>query len=131
MLQESHKLTVLSNVDAQSFAASSARLGIQFDAVITAQDVGSYKPSMNNFEALRSKVLELGVVPGKLLHVAQSLFHDHAPAKAAGLSTVWIDRRHDRSGWGATPAPQEPVRPDFMFTSMKEFAQAMTATNRS
>jgi 2-haloacid dehalogenase len=131
MLQKSHKLIVLSNVDTQSFAASSAKLEIQFDAVITAQDVGSYKPSMNNFEALRSKALELEVAPGKLLHVAQSLFHDHVPAKAAGLSTVWINRRHNRPGWGATPAPQEPVRPDFMFTSMKEFAQAITATNRS
>jgi 2-haloacid dehalogenase len=131
MLQKSHKLIVLSNVDTQSFAASSARLGIPFDAVITAQDVGSYKPSMNNFEALKSKSLELGVAPGKLLHVAQSLFHDHVPAKAAGLSTVWINRRHNRPGWGATPEPQEPVQPDFMFSSMKEFAQAITATNRS
>jgi 2-haloacid dehalogenase len=131
MLQKSRKLIVLSNVDRQSFAASSARLGIQFDAVITAQDVGCYKPNKNNFEALRSRTLELGVASGKLLHVAQSLFHDHVPAKAAGFSTVWINRRHNRPGWGATLEPEGPVRPDFVFTSVKEFAQVITATNHS
>lgn len=127
-LQKSRRLLILSNVDRQSFAASGAKLGIQFDAVVTAQDVGSYKPSPNSFEALRVKAQELGVTPGKILHVAQSLFHDHVPAKAAGFSTVWINRRHNLPGWGATPEPQESVRPDFVFNSMKDFAEAMAPT---
>ena len=62
---------------------------------------------------------------GKLLHVAQSLFHDHAPAKAAGLPTVWINRRHDRPGWGATPAPATPVNPEWEFETMAAFAAAV------
>ena len=73
--------------------------------MITAQDVGSYKPSPRNFEALTARAGELGIGEGKLLHVAQSLFHDHVPAQRAGLPTAWINRRHDRPGWGATPPP--------------------------
>ena len=62
-----------------------------------------------NFEALEEERRRLGVSPGKLVHVAQSLFHDHIPAQQAGLPTVWINRRHDRPGWGATPAPSGAV----------------------
>jgi putative hydrolase of the HAD superfamily len=119
------KLIVLSNVDRASFAGSNARLGVEFTSVITAQDVGSYKPSPRNFDALASEAARLGIRPGGLLHVAQSLFHDHAPAKRAGLSTVWIHRRHDRGGWGATPQPPAPVRPDWEFLSMAAFAAAV------
>ena len=64
---------------------------------------------------------------GKLLHVAQSRFHDHLPAKAAGLPTVWINRRHDRPGRGATPAPPADVTPDRTFASMGAFADAVDA----
>ena len=119
------KLIILSNVDRASFAASNARLGVEFTSVITAQDVGSYKPSPRNFEALASEAARLGIRPGGLLHVAQSLFHDHVPAKRAGLPTVWIHRRHDRGGWGATPQPPAPVTPDWEFPSMAAFAAAV------
>ena len=121
------KLIILSNVDRASFAGSNARLGVEFTGVITAQDVGSYKPSQRNFDALLSEAARLGVGPGKLLHVAQSLFHDHVPAKRAGLPTVWINRRHARPGWGATPAPPAPVTPDWEFPSMAAFAAAVAA----
>jgi 2-haloacid dehalogenase len=117
-------LIILSNVDRASFAASGTRLGVTFASVITAQDVGSYKPSPRNFDALAAEAARLGIGPGRLLHVAQSLFHDHLPAKRAGLPTVWINRRHDRPGWGATPAPPAPVRPDWEFPSMAAFAAA-------
>ena len=118
------KLIILSNVDRASFAGSNARLGTEFTSVITAQDVGSYKPSQRNFDALLSEAARLGVGPGKLLHLAQSLFHDHVPAKRAGLPTVWINRRHARPGWGATPEPPAPVTPDWEFPSMAAFAAA-------
>jgi putative hydrolase of the HAD superfamily len=118
------KLIILSNVDRASFAGSNARLGVEFTGVITAQDVGSYKPSRRNFDALLSEAARLGVGPGKLLHVAQSLFHDHVPAKRAGLPTVWINRRHARPGWGATPEPPALVTPDWEFPSMAAFAAA-------
>ncbi|HET7245240.1 MAG TPA: haloacid dehalogenase type II [Streptosporangiaceae bacterium] len=120
------KLIILSNVDRASFAGSNARLGVEFTSIITAQDVGSYKPSPRNFEALASEAAQLGIGPGGLLHVAQSLYHDHVPAKQAGLPTVWIHRRHDRGGWGATPQPLAPVTPDWEFPSMAAFAAAVT-----
>ena len=121
------KLIILSNVDRASFAGSNKRLDVAFTSIITAQDVGSYKPSMRNFEALAEEAARLGVAPGRLLHVAQSLFHDHVPAKQAGLPTVWINRRHARSGWGATPEPPAPVTPDWEFPSMAAFAAAVDA----
>jgi len=127
-LSRRFKLIILSNVDRASFAGSNQRLDVTFTSIITAQDVGSYKPSMRNFEALAEEAARLGVPPGRLLHVAQSLFHDHVPAKQAGLPTVWINRRHARSGWGATPEPPAPVTPDWEFPSMAAFAAAVDAS---
>ena len=121
------KLIILSNVDRASFAGSNQRLGVTFDSVLTAQDIGSYKPSPRNFDALLAEARRLGAGEGKLLHVAQSLFHDHVPAKRAGLPTVWINRRHDRPGWGATPAPPGGITPDWEFPSMATFAAAAAA----
>jgi 2-haloacid dehalogenase len=119
------RLIILSNVDRSSFAASNARLGVTFSSILTAEDIGSYKPSPRNFEALTKEARRLGVGRGKLVHVAQSLFHDHLPAKQAGLPTVWINRRHGRPGWGATPAPPGAVTPDWEFPSMEAFAAAV------
>ncbi|MGD0984397.1 MAG: HAD family hydrolase [Acidimicrobiales bacterium] len=124
-LSEHFKLIILSNVDRQSFAASNRLLDVVFDLILTAEDIGSYKPAARNFEVLVKEVGGLGVAQGKLLHVAQSLFHDHVPAKSAGLSTVWINRRDGRPGWGATPAPPASVRPDWEFPSMAAFAAAV------
>jgi 2-haloacid dehalogenase len=119
------KLIILSNVDRASFAGSNARLGVEFTSVLTAEDIGSYKPSRRNFDALMAEAGRLGVASSGLLHVAQSLYHDHVPAKAAGLPTVWINRRHGRLGWGATPQPAAPVTPDWEFPSMAAFAAAV------
>jgi 2-haloalkanoic acid dehalogenase type II len=127
VLGERYKLIILSNVDRESFAGSSRRLGVRFDSVLTAQDIGSYKPSPRNFDALQAEARRLGVADGKLLHAAQSLFHDHLPARQAGLPTVWINRRHDRPGWGATPVPPAGIMPDWEFPSMSAFAAAATA----
>jgi 2-haloacid dehalogenase len=125
-LARQYKLIILSNVDRSSFAGSAERLGVTFDSVLTAQDIGYYKPSPWNFAALQKEARRLGVGEGRLLHAAQSLFHDHVPAKAAGLRTVWINRRHGRPGWGATPAPPVDVTPDWEFPSMAAFAAAAT-----
>jgi 2-haloacid dehalogenase len=123
-LSASYKLIILSNVDRRSFAGSNARLGVRFDAIVTAEDVGSYKPSTRNFEVLIETARGLGVGEGGLLHVAQSLFHDHVPARSLGLPTVWIDRRGEVDGWGATPPPNASVTPDWTFPSMAAFAAA-------
>jgi len=124
-LSQRFKLIILSNVDRASFAASNRHLGVQFGAVITAQDVGSYKPSPRNFESLLAEAARLGIEDGALLHVAQSLFHDHVPAQQAGLRTAWINRRKGRPGWGATPAPDARVVPDWEFSSMAALADAV------
>jgi 2-haloacid dehalogenase len=129
-LARRYKLIILSNVDRESFAASNRRLGVTFTSILTAQDIGSYKPSPRNFEALLAEAASLGIREGGLLHVAQSLFHDHVPAKRAGLPTVWINRRHDRPGWGATPAPPADVTPDWEFPSMAAFAEAALSPRR-
>jgi 2-haloalkanoic acid dehalogenase type II len=119
-LKTRFRLGVLTNCDDDLFAGSNRRLGVEFDWIVTAQQVGSYKPDERNFAALFERLATDGVRKDRILHVAQSLFHDHVPAKRLGMTTVWIDRRHDRPGSGATP-PSE-ARPDAMFTSMADFA---------
>ncbi|AJW41753.1 2-haloalkanoic acid dehalogenase [Rhodococcus sp. B7740] len=123
-LGESYKLVILSNVHRDGFAGSNRRLGVQFDAIVTAEDVKAYKPADNHFDALDGVLEMLGVPRSRLLHVAQSLFHDHVPAKRHGIASVWIDRRHDRLGWGATPEPSEQYSVDMKFPSMAAFAAA-------
>jgi 2-haloalkanoic acid dehalogenase type II len=121
-----YRLVILSNVDRASFEASRRRLDVTFDLVITAQDVGSYKPDPRNVDALLAGAADLGVAPHELVHVAQSLYHDHEPARRAGLRTVWVDRRHDQPGWGATPPPTDPgVAPTWRVTSMHDLADAL------
>ena len=120
-LRERFKLGVITNCDDDLFAASLPRLGVAFDWVVTAQQVGAYKPNTRNFEVA---VERIGLPSDRILHVAQSLFHDHVPAKQLGLATVWIDRRSDRSGGGATPPAS--ASPDATFNDMASFADAAT-----
>ena len=121
-LKERFRLGVLTNCDDDLFAASNERLGVAFDWIVTAQQVGSYKPSDANFQALFAR---LALPRERILHVAQSLYHDHAPAKRLGLTTVWIDRRHDKAGRGATPATD--AAPDATSPDMASFAAAAAA----
>ena len=117
-LKERYKLAILSNVDRASFARSKALLEVEFDLVVTAEDIGSYKPDPRNFQALfeRLKVIDRS----RLLHVAQSLYHDHEPALALGLQTVWINRPTA----GATPPPTTAIKPTWTFSSLAAFAEA-------
>ncbi len=123
-LKRHFRLIILSNVDRASFAGSLPRLGVAFDAVYTAQDIGSYKPDPRNFRYLLDRLAEQAIPSSRVLHVAQSLFHDHAPANTVGLASAWIDRRHDQTGWGATAAPPDGVRWDLRFRSLEELAEA-------
>jgi 2-haloacid dehalogenase len=123
-LRQHYKLVILSNVDRASFAATLPRLGVTFDAVFTAEDIGSYKPDPRNFTYLVEHLAAMGLARGDILHTAQSLFHDHAPANAAGLASAWIDRRQDAQGWGATSAPPPDVRYDYRFGSLAEMVKA-------
>jgi 2-haloacid dehalogenase len=126
-LKAHYKLVILSNVDRESFAGSNRRLGVTFDAICTAEDIGSYKPDLRNFRYLLATLERLGIGSHEILHTAQSLHHDHVPAKALALATCWIDRRHDREGWGATVKPAQMPAYDFRFESLAALAEAHRA----
>ena len=129
-LKRHFKLVILSNVDRASFAWSNARLGVEFDHVFTAEEIGSYKPALRNFEYMLERLDGAGIAKGELLHTAQSLFHDHVPANALGIASAWIDRRHDKAGSGATVLPDPMPHFDFRFTSLGELAAAHQAEQR-
>ncbi len=122
-LKQHYKLVILSNVDRVSFRGSNDRLGVEFDAIFTAQDIGSYKPNPANFDYMIGKLAEMGYEKSAILHTAQSLFHDHVPAAKFGLATNWIDRRHTQTGWGATMPPPSEVTTNFRATSMADFVE--------
>jgi 2-haloacid dehalogenase len=126
-----YKLVILSNIDRESFAASNRKLGVTFDAIYTAEDIGSYKPDPANFAYLLSHLQgDLGLRPGDALHTAQSMFHDHVPATRAGLATAWIDRQQLSKGgsWGATAEVVQRPTTDFVFFTMAEMADAVEQT---
>jgi 2-haloacid dehalogenase len=123
-LKQHYKLIILSNVDRASFAESNKKLQVAFDKIVTAQDVGSYKPDLRNFRQLLTEVEKLGIRQPEILHTAQSLFHDVAPAKSVGLKTCWINRRKGRAGGGATVLPKGDATPDIEFPSMAALVEA-------
>ncbi len=134
-LKTFYKLVILSNVDNESFEGSRKRLQVEFDAVVTAEDTGSYKPDMRNFECMMERLSAGlgGVKFGKqdILHIAESLFHDHKPANEFGLASCWIHRRHQDQGFGATMDPGGMPRFDFKFTSVAGLAQAHQEQRRA
>ncbi len=119
-LKKKYKLAIISNIDDDLFALSAQRLQVQFDWIITAQQAKSYKPSLNNFHLAFERI---GLPKDKILHVAQSLFHDMVPAKTLGLSTVWINRRYNQGGFGATPPAQ--AQPDLEVPNLQTLAEKM------
>jgi len=99
ILRTRFKLAIVSNVDDDLFAGTAKLLEVPFDAIITAEQAGSYKPSHRNFELALQRIAR---PKDKVLHVAQSLFHDIAPARALGIKSVWVNRRASQPGPGAT-----------------------------
>jgi putative hydrolase of the HAD superfamily len=118
-------LVVVSNVDRRSFARTRRLLEVDFAAVVTAEDVGAYKPDPRMFVRALEVLRGLGVEARAVVHVAQSLYHDHVPAKALGLRTAWVDRRRGRSGSGATSAAATAVGPDCTVGSLEELARLL------
>lgn len=122
-LKQHHKLITLTNCDQTSYQGSSRRLGDPWDAIYTAEDVGSYKPDLANFRYLLRKVEEVFQgKPSDILHIAQSQFHDQVPAKEMGLTTVWVDRRQGKTG-GATAPVETLATPDLRVESMAELVE--------
>src|SRR5271170_8491346 len=126
-LKKRFKLVILSNVDNESFAHSNKRLAVEFDAVYTAEDIGAYKPSARNFEYMLEKLAQLGVARDKILHTAESVFHDHKPANDFKLKSCWIYRRHADEGFGATMRPGDTPKVDFKFNSLADMVEALRA----
>jgi 2-haloalkanoic acid dehalogenase type II len=108
-----HRLAILSNVDDALLAATRRQLAVDFDFVVTAQQVGSYKPAPAHFTTARGRI-----GTGRWLHVAQSYFHDVQPARALGIPTAWINRRGE--------APLDGGRPDHEFRTLAEAADFLT-----
>ena len=122
-LERRFRLGVITNCDDDLFADSNRRLGVEFDWIITAQQARSYKPGERGFELAFERI---DVPKERILHVAQSLFHDHVPAKGLGMTTVWIDRRQGREGSGATPPAR--AQPDLTSGDMRTFAELATGS---
>jgi len=119
-LQNRYKLVVISNIDDDLFAETRKHLDVEFEGVITAEQARSYKPSINSFQmALRT----LALSPDRLLHAAQSIYHDVVPARSLGISTVWVNRKSARPGIGAVRA--SAGRPDLEVPDLASFAAAL------
>jgi 2-haloacid dehalogenase len=122
-LQTHFQLIIVSNIDNASIAKSARNMGITFDHIFTAQDMGAYKPDLKVFHHFIDKLSHQGIEKSEILHVAQSLYHDHSPAQKIGLDSVWIDRRRGKVGSGATPLTSDVEIPVLSFGSLMEFAE--------
>lgn len=120
-LQTRFKLVIVSNTDHASFAGTQRVLGIRFDALVLAEDVGAYKPDRRMFDRALSTLAEMGIGRDSVIHVAQSLYHDHVPAQALGVATAWVDRYRGQSG-GAVRPPGIDTHPDYTVGSLRELA---------
>jgi 2-haloalkanoic acid dehalogenase type II len=122
-------LAILSNVDEVSISGTLAHLEVPFIGVYTAEAVGAYKPDLRNFAYLLDRMAARGIARNEIVHVAQSLYHDHVPAKQIGLQTVWVDRTSGRSG--AAPMPSQLPNVDYKVQSLKQLADHIDHALRS
>ena len=91
-----YRLGILSNVDDDLLSGTIRRLSVTFDLLVTARQVGSYKPAHNHFLTARTRI-----GPQRWLHAAQSYFHDVAPARALGIPVAWINRKSEVASDGS------------------------------
>lgn len=131
-LHKHFKLVILSNVDLVSFkrTLTDQMPGIDFDAIYTAQEIGTYKPDLNNFEYMVSHLeKDHGVKKEDIIHTAQSLFHDHVPAKQFGLVSAWIERgEKGESAIGGKPSDfGDKIDLQWRFKTMGEMADFVDA----
>ncbi|UCF19717.1 MAG: haloacid dehalogenase type II [Gemmatimonadota bacterium] len=99
-LGDRYRLAVLSNIDDDLLAATLREIGVSFDWTVTAQQLRSYKPAPAHF---REAIRRAGAGGARLIHTAQSWFHDIAPATQLGLAAVWVNRKGEPAGVGRRP----------------------------
>ncbi|MCK5574882.1 MAG: HAD-IA family hydrolase [Sphingomonadales bacterium] len=128
-LKRHYRLFILSNIDRASFSKTAKKLEVGFEAVFTAEEIGAWKPNPKNFDYLIDHLSDdFNIDSGCLVHVAQSLFHDHVPAKAKNLKTCWI-KRPSKYGGKAARDPGGDVKPDYVFDTLADFAKAVLEAN--
>ncbi|RKE68413.1 HAD family hydrolase [Pseudorhodoplanes sinuspersici] len=127
-LSRFYKLAILSNVDNSSLTRTLRLLEVPFVLTVTAEDVGSYKPGLPHFTRALEELERQGFAKDDILHVAQSKHHDVMPGRQLGLSTIWVNRRHNRKGSGATLATE--AEPDLAVTSLAELVVLHKARSR-
>jgi 2-haloacid dehalogenase len=128
-LAKRFELFILSNVDEISISGTLAQLDVPFAGVYTAEAIGAYKPDARNFTHLTEKVALRGIASDEIVHVAQSLYHDHVPAKRHGLRTVWVDRTSGRPGAARLPGDMPAI--DLKVDCLDELADLIDADFRS
>nr|POE85110.1 putative uncharacterized hydrolase ysaa [Quercus suber] len=131
-LKKHFRLVILSNVDKESFSRTLAQqfVGIEFDAIYTAQDIGSYKPDERNFHYLIDHCSsDLGVSKDRIIHTAQSLMHDIVPSTSVGMTSAWIERGEDFKSvmGGDLQELKDKVKFDWQFKNMGQMAAAVEA----
>ena len=126
-----YRLVAVTNADAWALGHMSANMGDPFQERITCDEVGTNKPSPEVFEYVLEKLAPRGVQKRDVLHTAQSQYHDIAPATGMGFATVWIERRHGKNGFGATPKPERIATPTFHATSMADFVRQVREEQQS
>ena len=130
-LKKDFKLVILSNISNSCFKISNKKLAVNFDAIYTAETIGSYKPNLYNFKFMINNIKNtFGESKESILHVAQSLYHDHLPAQTLGLDTVWIDRQNlsNNGDWGATKKLNNPPRIKEIFKDLKTFSSKVISS---
>jgi 2-haloacid dehalogenase len=121
-LQSRYRLAVISNIDDEMFNVTRRYLPVAFETVTTAQQAGCYKPAV---EIFRLALAKAGVVPDRILHVGQSIYHDVLPAQALGLATIWVNRPSARTGVGAVKRAEG--RPDLEVPDIETLAKTLGA----
>ncbi len=125
-LQRTYKLVIISNIDDSLIADTRKHLEVDFDAVITAEQARSYKPSLNNFKLALST---MAITSDQLLHAAQSIYHDLVPAKSLGIATAWVNRKSARPGVRAvirSTAGEDATKPDIEVPDLASLVNALS-----
>lgn len=112
--QRGYKLVILSNIDNQIIKRSIELMRIDFDGVVTAEEVGSYKPAHGHWEEMLRR---FNAQKEEVLHVAASYVHDIIPAKEQGFDAIWINRNNEQ--------PTREIKPNLEFKDLRPLSETL------